>query len=179
VIDEIFETYDRLGQRSYGEDVTQLAHMLQAAHFAATDHAPDELVAAALLHDVGHFIEEAGDAAELSGIDARHEVHGAAYLARIFPTAVTAPIALHVAAKRYLCAVEPGYLDGLSDASRLSLSLQGCAFTPDEVRAFEARPYFSEAVRLRRYDDLAKQPELDVAGLETYRPLLQRLARRA
>jgi phosphonate degradation associated HDIG domain protein len=175
ILDEVFGLFDRLGDRAYGEAVTQRAHALQAAHFAVVDGAPDSLVAAALLHDVGQFLDKAGEAAEAEGRDARHEDRGAAFLARHFPNAVIEPIRLHVAAKRYLCAVEPGYRAALSEASELSLRLQGGPFTPEEAEAFRALPHAEEAVRLRRYDDCGKQSGLAVASLESYRPLLKSL----
>jgi phosphonate degradation associated HDIG domain protein len=178
VIDDILERYRISGDRSYGEHVTQTAHMLQAAMFAADGGETDAMIAAALLHDVGHFIDDAGEAAERDGIDAGHESIGAAWLSQVFPLEVTAPIALHVAAKRYLCATEPGYADGLSDASRLSLRLQGGPFTPAEARAFAALPHARDGIRLRRYDDRAKQIGLETPALDTYRPLLVRLAAR-
>lgn len=178
MIDEIFETYARLGKRSYGEDVTQMDHMLQCAMFASAQGASEELIAAALLHDYGHFLEEAGDAAELESRDACHESLGAAWLSQYFPTGVTGPIALHVAAKRYLCACEPGYLDSLSNASRLSLRLQGGPFTSDEARLFIQRPYAAEALKLRHFDDKAKQIGLATPDIEHYRPLLRRLLQR-
>ena len=173
LIDEMFAMFDRYGDRHYGEDVTQREHMLQSAWFARQDDAPDSLVAAALLHDIGQFLDEAGDAAETRGEDARHEESGFWFLRKHFPPDVVQPILLHVAAKRYLCAVEPGYLDTLSAASALSLNLQGGPFSAEEAADFAANPYAEAAVRLRRYDDLGKQRGLDVPPIEAYRPLLE------
>jgi predicted HD phosphohydrolase len=96
-------------------------------------------------------------------------------LERHFPLAVVAPIRLHVAAKRYLCAIDSAYHDELSKASRLSLSLQGGPFSLEEAEDFTNLPFSAEAVRLRRYDDLGKQHDLAVQGLEEYRPLLQKV----
>lgn len=175
IIDDVFGLFGRFGDRAYGEAVDQCAHALQAAHFARVDRASDALVAAALLHDIGQFLQNAGEAAEAEGRDARHETGGAAYLAPYFPQAVTEPIRLHVAAKRYLCAIEPGYHDGLSEASRLSLRLQGGAFSAEEAAAFAAHLFAADAIRLRRYDDLGKQRTLNVAPLESYRQMLEAL----
>jgi phosphonate degradation associated HDIG domain protein len=173
VIDEIFAMFREFGGVTYGEHVTQLAHVLQAAHCASEDKAPDSLIAAALLHDIGQFMNDAGNAAEKYGIDARHEVTGAAFLAQHFPADVVEPIRLHVDAKRYLCAVEPGYLADLSHASAISLALQGGVYSVAEAEEFASRPFFEEAVRLRRYDDMGKRPDWRVPGLETYRGLLE------
>lgn len=175
MIDEIFNIIKKFGQHSYGEDITQIQHALQCAELARRDDASDFLIAAALLHDVGQFLDDAGNAAEKYGFDARHEETGATYLARAFPEQVTEPIRLHVAAKRYLCTVEPAYREGLSGASELSLRLQGGPMDDGEVSDFRRSPYFEDALRLRRYDDSGKLHDWNPPELETYRPLLERL----
>jgi phosphonate degradation associated HDIG domain protein len=171
-VDEIFQTFAECGADAYGEEVTQLDHALQCAWLAQADGASEALIAAALLHDYGHFFEGRGEAAEREGRDARHEVHGARRLKRWFGPEVTGPIALHVAAKRYLCGAEPGYQDTLSLASIRSLALQGGPFSPAECRRFEARRFAGDAIRLRRWDDAGKAPGRVTPGLQDYRPLL-------
>ena len=166
------------GGDAYGERVSQLDHALQSAMLAAKDGAADALVAASLLHDFGHLFEGRGDAAEHEGRDAHHEAHGARALGAWFGPEVTRPVALHVAAKRYLCAAEPGYETALSPASVLSLKLQGGAFTPEQARRFEAAPGSAEAIRLRRWDDAAKVPGLKTPPLEAWWPTLERAATR-
>jgi phosphonate degradation associated HDIG domain protein len=178
LVEEIFAAFDRCGADRYGEDVTQLEHALQCAGLAVQEGAQDSLVAAALLHDYGHFFEGRGEAAERDGADARHEAHGAALLRRWFGPEVTTPIALHVTAKRHLCAVEPGYEEALSDASRLSLKLQGGRFTAEQARRFEAAPFAADAVRLRRWDDAGKVVGAAFPPLEAYADLLTRVASR-
>lgn len=175
IVDRIFATFLEYGQESYGEDVTQLQHALQAAELARRDGAQDTLIAAALLHDIGQFIGGAGDAAEQHDRDARHEELGSVLLAEHFTKDVTEPVRLHVAAKRYLAATRPGYVDALSTASRLSFVLQGGAMSAGEVGEFERNPHFDAAVRLRLYDDGGKHADWEVAPLESYRPLLVRL----
>lgn len=162
------------GDRYGGEEVTQLAHALQCATFAQREGASDSLVAAALLHDIGHLVNPKDEGATLRGIDAAHETVGAGYLARWFGPAVSAPVAQHVAAKRYLCHAEQGYFARLSEESVRSLALQGGPFTAGEAEAFLARPHAAEAVALRRWDELAKDPEMVTPGLEEFRPLLER-----
>ncbi len=176
-VDEIFQAFATRGGDFYGENVTQLEHALQCARLACEEDAGDNLVAAALLHDYGHLFEGRGDAAEQLGRDARHEAHGARMLRRWFGPEVTGPIALHVAAKRYLCAAEAGYEEALSSASRLSLALQGGRFTLVQCRHFEARTFAGAAIWLRRWDDMGKAAELKTPGLNDYRAVLQRAAK--
>jgi phosphonate degradation associated HDIG domain protein len=167
--DEIVDLFEKRGRNAYlGEPVSQAEHALQAAHLAVLDGASDALVVASLLHDVGHLLHDLGEDIADRGIDARHEVSGSSWLARHFGPEVAEPAKLHVAAKRYLCATESAYSEGLSEASKQSLKLQGGAMTPDEVAQFEANPHAAEAVRLRRWDDEAKVADLEVPGLETY-----------
>jgi len=144
-----------------GERVSQLEHALQCAHFAEQAGAEDSLIVATLLHDIGHILEGGERAAE-RGVDARHEMLGADWLARHFGPEVSEPVRLHVAAKRYLCATDPGYFDRLSAASVRSLALQGGPMSPTEVAAFEADPFAMAAVRLRQWDEQGK-----VVGLRT------------
>src|SRR5579872_4678681 len=155
-VEAISRAFAERGGDRYGENVSQLEHALQCAQLAAAADAGDALVAAALLHDYGHLFEGGGDAADRDGRDAHHEEHGARALRRWFGPEVTGPIALHVAAKRYLCAAEPGYETGLSAASQLSLALQGGAFTPAQCRRFALSPFAADAIRLRRWDDAGK-----------------------
>lgn len=146
------------GATQYGyEPVTQLEHALQSAMLAEQAGEPAALIIAALFHDIGHLIDSA-DVTELErGRDDRHEMRGVAVLKRCFDSEVCGPVALHVAAKRYLCATEPGYLDRLSDASRASLAVQGGVMNAAELTRFRALRHAQAALRLRRYDDDAKQ----------------------
>jgi phosphonate degradation associated HDIG domain protein len=176
MIDQVKELFDRFGAERYGEDASQLSHALQCAQLARHDGAADTLIAAALLHDVGQFIDDAGHAAEKLNLDARHEETGAAFLRTWFPEAVTEPVRLHVDAKRYLCSAEAGYAERLSGASLLSLNLQGGPMSPEEAERFLALPYAEGAIRLRRYDDGGKMPDVALPGLASYFPLLERVA---
>jgi phosphonate degradation associated HDIG domain protein len=163
--------------RMYDEAVNELQHALQTAALAHAEGAADHLVAAALLHDVGHLVSDDNVALDEDlAEDFHHERVGARYLARWFGPEVTAPVALHVAAKRYLCAVESGYLDDLSPSSSRSLTLQGGPMSADEVEAFERLAHHEEATLVRRWDDRAKVAGLAVADLDDYRSLLARLA---
>jgi phosphonate degradation associated HDIG domain protein len=173
VVDQICELFAVKGHDAYvGEPVSQLEHALQAAHHAEQAGASDALVVAALLHDVGHLVTKHAEDAADHGIDTRHEKLGEAWLARYCGAEVTEPVKLHVPAKRYLCATDRDYLAQLSPASLQSLELQGGPFTPDEVADFQRNPWFRDAVQLRRWDDLAKIPGLEVPALDHYRPKL-------
>jgi phosphonate degradation associated HDIG domain protein len=175
IIDRIFDLYERFGSLRYGEDATQLQHALQVAELARRSGCTSALIAAALLHDVGQLMDDAGNAAETRAVDAHHEIGGATLLAAHFPAGVSEPVRLHVAAKRYLCAVEPAYLENLSRASRLSLKFQGGPMTPDEIREFQSEPAHADAVTLRRFDDIGKQPDWNPPDLASYRALLASL----
>jgi phosphonate degradation associated HDIG domain protein len=171
----LLELYDRLGDDPYGEDVTQTAHALQCATHAEAAGASDAMVAAALLHDVGHLLVAGG--ASPRDADDHHESVGARALASMFGPAVAAPVALHVAAKRWRCATDPTYVDELSDASRASLVTQGDAMSSAVCERFEAHPAFRDAVALRGWDDLAKDPGASTGSIRDYRQLLDHLAR--
>lgn len=173
-IEQIFALFVKRGHAEYfGECVSQTQHALQVAYFAAQEQAQESLVAAALLHDLGHLLAGEEGMAE-RGIDGHHEDAADIWLKRYFTPAVTEPIRMHVEAKRYLCYADPAYLAGLSPASLLSLKLQGGAFNEREAGEFERRHHATEAVRLRRWDDRGKIPDLAVPGLVSYRELLMR-----
>jgi len=157
------------------ELVSPRAHALQCAALARRHGQPAPLVAAALLHDVGHLLLGPPDIAGLHH-DARHEQVGADWLEQRFGAGVAGPVRLHVAAKRYLCAVEPGYLARLSQPSLHSLWLQGGPMNAAERARFEASRGHRQALLLRRLDDEARVPGAAVPGLEDYEPLLHALA---
>jgi phosphonate degradation associated HDIG domain protein len=170
VIEELFESE---GAADYlGEAVTQAAHMLQAGALAEEAGAAPALVAAALLHDVGHFTGAITGHDLMRGTDDRHNEQGANWLAQWFGPAVTEPVRLHVAAKRYLCAIEPGYFERLSPASVYTLGVQGGPMTGDELAAFESRPFSKDACLVRRWDDDAKNPDVPTPPFGHFVPVL-------
>jgi phosphonate degradation associated HDIG domain protein len=163
IVADIARRLDVNGRHRYGlSDLNQIQHGLQAAWLAERAGDPPSLIAAALLHDIGHMLHELGENPAEAGIDDRHEEVGDRYLRDRFGPEVCEPVRLHVAAKRYLCGKEPDYFAKLSKDSVLSLSLQGGPMDEGEIAAFERLPFWQEAVRLRRYDEGAK-----VKGLET------------
>lgn len=169
--EQILELFRVRGDSQYGhEAVTQAEHGLQAAALAMAEDADDALVVAALLHDVGHLLHDLPDDAPDQGIDDRHEVTGGRWLEERFPAEVVEPVRLHVPAKRYLCTTDASYRDCLSEPSIQSLELQGGLMSPEELTEFEANPHHERAVRLRRWDDLAKDPEAVNPPLESFAP---------
>jgi gamma-butyrobetaine dioxygenase len=179
-VDEIADLFADAGRRAYlGEPVSIAEHMLQTAAAAQRDGASAQLVVAALLHDIGHLLHGMPQDSAQHGVDTAHEEVGERWLARSFPESVTAPIGLHVAAKRYLCGTDPGYRALLSQASRYTLSLQGGPMGDAEARQFAAAPFARQAVLVRRWDDSAKQPGVRHEGLGHFLPLLRDLDRGA
>jgi phosphonate degradation associated HDIG domain protein len=156
VMQQIRAAFERRGNENYGEGVSQLEHAIQCAAFAQRDKASDALIAAAYLHDIGHLLHDLPQDIADTGLDTQHESTGSAWLSQFFGPELTEPVRMHVAAKRYLAATEAGYFDLLSEASKLSLKLQGGVMTPEQTRAFEAEPFFADAVRLRRWDEEGK-----------------------
>jgi gamma-butyrobetaine dioxygenase len=181
-VEAIEDLFAGPGARDYlGEPVTIGTHMLQAGALADAAGAGAALVAAALLHDIGHLRQlrggPGGSSPPASTADSRHGEAGAAWLSQWFGEAVTEPVRLHVPAKRYLCGVEPGYFGLLSEESVRTLARQGGPMTAAEAAAFEALPHARDAVSVRRWDDEAKDPAVTPPGFAHFAPLLAALVR--
>ncbi|KPM80460.1 MULTISPECIES: HD domain-containing protein [Cobetia] len=172
LIEDIFALH---GADSYlGEEVTMAEHMLQAAHLAEQQGESESVILAALLHDVGHYANALPPEVLMNGQDNRHQVSGADWLARFFPAEIVEPVRQHVAAKRYLVAVEPSYRACLSQASLDSLALQGGAMEPHEAEAFAQLPQLEAILKVRRLDDAAKVAGMQTPDFAHYKPMLQR-----
>ncbi len=157
----------------YGnEDVTQLEHALQCAELAEQHNLPNATIAAALLHDIGHLLYADEDPIH-QGKDGYHENLGADYLSKYFKEDVIVPIRAHVDSKRYLSSTEKGYYDSLSEASKLSLKVQGGPFTKEEADQFIKKPFMKEAVEMRRFDDMAKILDKETPDLNYFRHYLE------
>ncbi len=179
IVDFIGDIFSRRGAESYlGEQVTMSQHMLQGAFRAEESGAKDELVAAALLHDIGHYTSEFPEDALEKGVNNYHDTAGAAVLAPFFPKVVVDCVRHHVAAKRYLCATDPGYFDRLSEASVHSLRLQGGPMSESEVNAFRNNPNLEDILQVRFWDEDGKDPDLETPPFEHYAPILQRVVER-
>lgn len=180
IIGLIADIFERRGAEAYlGEAVTVAEHMLQTASLAQRDGAPDTLVAAALLHDIGHFTSEFGEYSPQDTIDKLHDVAGAKVLAGVFPTAVTECVRLHVAAKRYLCATDQTYYGKLSQPSQHSLLLQGGPMSEAGIAQFRSLEFHREAVRVRLWDDGGKATGVRTMTFDEFRPLLKRVIEQA
>jgi phosphonate degradation associated HDIG domain protein len=174
VTDEIFSIFAARGSAAYfGEPVSMTQHCLQAAHWAQLERAPESLIVAALLHDIGHLVVDVPDDIADWTSDAFHEKVGGDWLAQRFGPEVSEPVRLHVPAKRYLCATRPSYLAKLSPASVITLKLQGGVMSAVEVTSFETETYFKEAVRIREWDDLGKVAGSEPPDLMSYRTMIE------
>lgn len=176
----IGDIFKRRGADSYlGEDVTMSEHMLQGAQLAEAAGASEAIVAAALLHDIGHYTNEFPEDALAQGIDNHHDEAGARVLEKFFPDIVTDCVRHHVAAKRYLCATDPDYFGRLSQASVHTLGLQGGPMAPAEVAAFGANPNLDAILQVRVWDDQGKVAGHVTPNFDHFAPLLQRVVDRA
>ena len=173
---ELWAIYSGRGAGAYfGEAVSTLEHSLQAAYFARESNASSALVVAALLHDIGHLIDPAPlDFADWHS-DARHELSGSNWLARRFAAEVSEPVRLHVPAKRYLCATDPGYLAQLSPASARTLALQGGPMSDAQIAAFRLEAFHRDAIELRHWDDKGKIAGLRTPDFAYYQGLIEEL----
>jgi len=173
--EKILQLFCERGNSQYGrEAVSQQEHALQVALLAEQAGSSAALIAAGLLHDLGHLLHQLPEDAPLHGVDDRHELLAARWLERSFGPDVSDPVRLHVAAKRYLCTVEPEYQRTLSPPSRTSLQLQGGPMSEEELHAFRAEPHFAAALLVRRWDDAAKIPELPTPPIEHFASYLDR-----
>lgn len=176
VVDFIGDIIERRGAESYlGEAVTMSEHMLQGAQLAEQAGADEEIIAAALLHDIGHYTNEFPEDAQERGIDNHHDEAGARVLERFFPAIVTDCVRHHVAAKRYLCATDPDYFGKLSEASVLTLGLQGGPMSKAEVAEFSANPNLDAIIQVRYWDDEGKVAGHNTPPFSHYAPMLQRV----
>ena len=163
IVTHLADIFGSSGAQQYlGEPVTMAQHMLQAASLADHQGESKTAIAAALLHDIGHFSNDFGTFSMEDTLDLKHEIYGAKVLAPFFPETVTQCVRHHVAAKRYLCATRSEYFSQLSDASVHSLKLQGGPMSADEVTEFETNPHLKEIIQVRLLDDTGK-----IAGLTT------------
>ncbi|AVO61830.1 phosphonate degradation HD-domain oxygenase [Pseudomonas chlororaphis] len=175
-ITEVFGLYERFGDSDYiGEPVSQIEHMSQAAQLAMAEGFDDEVVLAAFFHDIGHICTQ--DAENMGGFGVvSHERLGADYLRRAgFSERLARLVEYHVQAKRYLTFKEPGYYERLSEASRRTLEYQGGVMSAEEARTFEQDPLCTVSLRLRHWDEQAKELWVPVMDLQVLKDKAVRL----
>lgn len=173
VIEKILAAFDVCGHLDYGEEISMGEHMLQAAHLAEKHGESDDIVIASLLHDYGHLVCNLPNDTFYKNKDNYHESVGNDALKDWFPEHITVGVKLHVEAKRYLCAVKPSYIDKLSEASIMTLKVQGGPMSNAEIKKFEAKQGHEVALKVRIYDDLGKEPRMDRPDLDYYIPKLK------
>ena len=163
------------GEQYFGEDVTKLQHAEQCAWHARQAGAGEELVLAALLHDIGHMLETADARRDERVGVINHDALGERWLLeRGFSPRLASLVGAHVDAKRYLTATNPSYLGRLSNASRETLRLQGGPMDELSAASFAADPEVRDKLRLRAWDELAKDPSWRGPGIASYRDMLIR-----
>lgn len=175
VIRQIIEVFEQRGAENYGsEEISQQQHAIQSALLAMRDGASNTLVVAALLHDIGHILGNSPlPSSDSQNYDDKHEARAFRWLLEHFGQPVADPVRLHVAAKRYLCTVDPSYCESLSPTSLKSFYDQGGIFSPEEKTEFEKERYHADALQLRRWDDAAKDPSMSTPGIEEFVEQLQ------
>jgi predicted HD phosphohydrolase len=171
IVDQIIFNFSNNKSLYIGEDLTIAEHMIQTAMLAEKKQCSDDLICSSLLHDYGHFVIEDPKQLVTDKIDGRHEIIGANYLKKFFHNEIIEPILLHVEAKKYLSR-DKKYFDSLSEASKISLKLQGGAMSDLEVKKFEKNKNYENAIKLRRFDEGAKQKNIKIKKIEDYKNLL-------
>ena len=171
IVDQIIFNFSNNKSLYIGEDLTIAEHMIQTAMLAEKNQCSDDLICSSLLHDYGHFVIEDPKQLVTDKIDGRHEIIGANYLKNFFQNKIIEPILLHVEAKKYL-ARNKKYYNNLSDASKISLKLQGGIMNEIDAKKFEQNKNYENAIKLRRFDEGAKQKNLKIKKIEDYKVLL-------
>ncbi|XZE42778.1 phosphonate degradation HD-domain oxygenase [Pirellulaceae bacterium SH467] len=175
VTEQVLAVFRERGSGQYGSEcVSQLEHAIQCAMLAQASGADTSLVVAALLHDIGHILDDTDlPDSDDEDLDDSHEERAYPWLLRTFGVAVADPVKLHVAAKRYLCTRDPSYATHLSPASYKSFLDQGGVMTEGELQAFEREPFYREALQLRKWDDLAKVASMPLPDISSFRSLME------
>ena len=172
IVDKIVSNFKNNNSLYIGESITIAEHMIQSAMMAEKSKSNNNLVCACLLHDYGHFILDNPDELVRKKQDGKHEDIGYEYLKKFFKKEIVEPIKHHVIAKRYL-ARDKKYFDRLSEASVVSLELQGGVLDTKEAKLFENQEFFKEAIMLRKFDEAAKKIGVKIKDIIQYKDLLK------
>ena len=174
-VEEILSLYKRFGGEDYiGEPVSQIEHMCQTAQLAEAEGYDTEVILAAFFHDIGHLCEHIMSVAHMDGYGVHdHEKLGADYIRdKGFSEKIAKLVSSHVAAKRYLTRRFPEYYEKLSQASKETLKFQGGVMTEEEAVAFESDPLADLYIRLRKWDEQAKEVNIPLPSLAHYRNMM-------
>ena len=171
IVDQIIYNYLNNKSLYIGEKVTVSEHMIQTAMLAEKTNCSTNLVCSSLLHDYGHFILKNPDGLVEKNKDGKHEDVGYEFLKKYFVKDVLGPIKYHVKAKRYL-AREENYYKLLSEASKVSLKLQGGIMNNEEAKKFEGNKFFKNSIKLRKFDEIAKKAGLKIKSINKYKNIL-------
>ena len=172
ILDKIISNFKNNKTLYIGEKITISEHMIQSAMLAEKARSNDDLICSCLLHDYGHFILDDPDELVRNNQDGKHEDIGYEYLKRFFKKEVVEPIKYHVIAKRYL-ARDKKYYNRLSEASVVSLKLQGGLLNSKEAKVFEKEEFFKDAIKLRKFDEAAKKIGIKIKDIIHYKDLLK------
>ena len=171
IIDKIISNFTNNKSLYIGEKVTISEHMIQTAMIAEKSKSSNNLICSCLLHDYGHFILDDPDKLIRKKIDGKHEDIGYEYLKKFFKKEIVEPIKYHVLAKRYLARGKK-YFNSLSEASKISLKLQGGALNKKESKEFEKKNFFKQTIKLRKFDEVAKRKDIKIKSIIEYKDLL-------
>ena len=171
-VDEVFALYEKFGREDYiGEPVSQIEHMCQAAQLAEAEGYDDDVILAAFFHDIGHLCEHVMHVEQMDGYGVvDHEKLGREFLEQKgFSSKISILVESHVQAKRFLTYKFPDYFSKLSEASKKTLELQGGVMSEKEANAFEADEFHEIYIKLREWDDRAKEINSPLPSLEVYK----------
>ena len=172
IIEKIISNFKNNKSLYIGENVTIAEHMIQSAMVAEKTKSKDSLICSCLLHDYGHFIVDDPDELVKNNQDGKHEDIGYEYLKKFFKKDIVEPIKHHVLAKRYL-ARDKKYYNRLSEASKVSLKLQGGVLNNKEAKIFEKDEFFKDSIKLRKFDEAAKKIGVNIKDISEYKNLLK------
>ena len=171
IVEKVISNFINNKSLYIGEKITISEHMIQTAMIAENAKSSNNLICSCLLHDYGHFILEDPDELVKKNQDGKHEDIGYEYLKKFFKKDVVEPIKYHVKAKRYL-ARKKKYFNSLSDASKISLKLQGGVLKNDESKEFEKNSFFKSSIKLRMFDESAKRTDIKIKSIFEYKKLM-------
>ena len=171
IIDQIISSYLNSKLLYIGEKISMTEHMIQTAMLAEKANCSSNLICSSLLHDYGHFILKNPDKLVNKKKDGKHEDLGFKFLNKYFIKDVVGPIKYHVKAKKYL-ARDKKYYNTLSEASKISLKLQGGVMSNNEAKEFESNEFFESSIKLRKFDENAKKVGLKIKSINEYKNLL-------